>query len=511
MVAEKENKTGKVYLVGAGPGDEGLITVKGLECIKKADVLVYDRLATDRLLNYAGERAEKIFVGKKPDKHEYTQDDINKVISQKAKEGKTVTRLKGGDPFVFGRGGEEAEVLASEGVSFEIVPGVTSAVAAPAYAGIPVTHRGISSSFSVITGHEDPTKETSQINWEKLATATDTLCFLMGMSNLDKITDNLMKYGRAKETPVALIRWGTRSVQQTLTGNLENISDKAKENGFKAPAVIVVGGVVDLREKLSWFDNKPLINKRIVVTRARSQASDLSNNIKELGGEPVEFPAIKIVPPESYEMLDFSISKIAYYDWLIFTSINGVEKFFERFFYHGRDIRELCGIKICAIGPKTREGLEKRGLSVEVMPTEYKAEAVLEQLKTKVNSNEKVLIPRAQVAREILPQTLKKMGLEVDVAPTYMTVREKEKAPMLKKALENGEVDAITFTSSSTVENFVEMIDVDNLAKLLENVFIACIGPITAKTCERLGVKVDSVAKEYTIPGLVETLLEDLE
>ncbi len=505
------SKKGKVYLIGAGPGDEELITLKGLQCIKDADAVVYDRLATDRLLNHVRENARIIFVGKMPDKHVYTQDEINETLVELAKEGKTVARLKGGDPFVFGRGGEEALVLAYEGIDFEVVPGVTSAVAAPAYAGIPVTHRGISSSFSVITGHEDPNKELSQINWQSLATATDTLCFLMGMSNLESIVDKLIKYGRPPTTHVAIIRWGTRPLQQTLIGNLENIVERAREKDFKAPAVIVVGEVVDLNADLKWYDDKPLINKKIVVTRARSQASDLSSRIKALGGEPLEFPSIKIVPPDdSYEHLDNSLAKISSYDWLIFTSINGVEKFFDRYFSHDRDIRELGNIKICAIGPKTKEGIEQMGIKVDVIPSEYRAEAVLEAMKPKVKKGEKILIPRAKIAREILPKSLAEMGLEVDVAPAYMTVRETENAETLRKALENQEIDAITFTSSSTVENFVQILGADDYVSLLENVFIACIGPITADTCKKLGIKVDKIAREYTIPGLTETLLEGL-
>lgn len=507
---KKSNERGYVYLVGAGPGDEELITVKGLECIKKAEVLVYDRLASEKFLDYADKEAELIFVGKMPDRHVYTQEEINELIVSKAKEGKTVTRLKGGDPFVFGRGGEEALLLAEENITFEVVPGITSAVAAPAYAGIPVTHRGLSSSLSVVTGHEDPTKETSQLNWKELSTATDTLCILMGVSNLESIVDNLIKYGRSPKTPAALVRWGTRPLQKTLVGTLEDITRKAREHGFSAPSVIIVGDVVNLKDKLSWFENKPLFNRRIIVTRARQQASDLSRRIKELGGEPLEYPAIKIVSPDSYEKIDAAINDLRSYQWLIFTSINGVELFFQRLFSHGKDIRELKDIGLCAIGPKTREGLMAKGLKVDVVPEEYRAEAVVNELKARTGKGDNVLIPRAQVAREILPESLREMGLKVDVAPVYKTVKEENKISGLKEILENKEVDAITFTSSSTVKNFAMLLGNGDHERLLNDVFVACIGPITTETCESMNIKVDVVAKEYTIPGLVDALLEGL-
>ncbi|WP_205842114.1 uroporphyrinogen-III C-methyltransferase [Natranaerobius trueperi] len=497
---------GKVYLVGAGPGDEGLITKKGIDCIKKADVIIYDRLISNDILTYANETTEFIYVGKVPNNHTLTQEEINQLLIEKAEAGYTVTRLKGGDPFVFGRGGEEAKALHDRKIKFEIIPGVTSSIAAPSYAGIPVTHRNVSSSFSVITGHENTDKPNSSLSWDKLATATDTLCFLMGIGNLENIVENLIKHGRDPNTPVAIVRWGTFTDQYTLTGDLTNIVQKVKKHNVKSPGVIVVGEVVNLRSSLNWFETKPLFGKKILVTRARSQASELSRNIKELGGEPVEFPTIKVEPPTSLDELDNAINNLGDYHWLIFTSQNGVNFFFHRLFYHQLDVRSLANIKICAVGRKTRECLEDKGLLVDVVPKEYRAEGLIEALKGKVKKEEKVLFPRAKKAREILPKALKDMGLEVNVVPTYQTVKESTAQEEIKTLLQENEIDAITFTSSSTVENFVDLIGTEGL----ENVDTFSIGPITEKTCNDLGIKVNATSDEYTIEGLVDVLTRRL-
>lgn len=499
-------KQGMVYLVGAGPGDPGLITVKGLECIKKADVLVFDRLAAKRLLSFAPQGCEMIYVGKLPDRHTLRQEEINRLLVEKALQGKTVTRLKGGDPYIFGRGGEEAELLAQNGVPFEVVPGITSAVAVPAYAGIPVTHRDFTSSFAVITGHEDPTKDESSIAWEKIATGIGTLVFLMGVGNLPLIVEKLVQNGRAADTPVALIRWGTRPEQQTLTGTLADIVEKARQAGFTSPAIIIVGEVVRLRDTLSWFEKKPLFGRRVVVTRSREQASDLSRRIEELGGEAWEFPAIEIAEPEDFGPMDEAIGRLNSYHWLVFTSVNGVHAFFARLRHQGRDIRDLKGAKICAIGPKTRESLEQMCLRVEYVPAEYRAEAVLEGLKGKLRPGERVLLPRADIAREILPKTLWQMGAEVDNVVAYRTVRGGGDAALLKELLAEGMVHYVTFTSSSTVKNFVELLGADDLPGLLAGVKLVSIGPITSQAARDLGLNIDMEAKEYTIDGLVEAL-----
>jgi len=513
--------SGKVYLIGAGPGDPGLITIKGLECIKNADVVLYDRLVSKKIISYAREGAEIIFVGKSPERHTLTQEEISSLLLQKAREGKTVARIKGGDPFVFGRGGEEAFYLAENGVPFEIVPGVTSAVAVPAYAGIPVTDRRYASSFAVITGNEDPQKERNRQNetTEKknihahlsadsdLLTGAGTLIFLMGMANLPSIVETLILSGRSPKTPVAVIQWGSTAGQRTLCGNLLDIVEKAKAANFKNPAVIVVGEVVKLRNKLNWFEKKPLFGKRVLVTRSRHQASKLSKAIEELGGEPVEFPVIKIVPPEDYTPLDKAIEYLRCYSWIIFTSENGVESFFKRLLEKGKDVRELCGIKLCAIGPKTASALEKKGLKADYVPEEYRAEKVVEGLKDKISPGQSVLLPRADIARKVLPDRLKDLGVEVHEVHAYRTVQGEGDADYITDLLRAGKIDIVTFTSSSTVRNLENMLAVHNAKDLFSEVTVACIGPVTAATAREYGMQVDIEAEEYTINGLVEAII----
>ena len=505
------NKQGLVYLIGAGPGDPGLITVKGLECIKQAHVLVYDRLASPRLLAYARPGAETIFVGKQPDQHTLTQSEINALLVQKARQGLTVARLKGGDPFVFGRGGEEAEELVKHGIPFEVVPGITSAVAVPAYAGIPVTHRDFTSSVAIITGNEDPTKESSNIEWAKLAAGTGTLIFLMGMGNLPAIAERLVEFGRSPQTPVALIRWGTRPEQKTLVGNLANIAALAAEQGFKNPAIIIVGEVVTLRDRLKWFENKPLFGQRVLVTRSREQASVLSELIASLGGEPIEFPTITIDEPEDFAPLDQAIENIAAYQWIIFTSANGVKSFMKRFRHLNRDIRDLKGIRLCAIGPQTGKELRSLALNVDYIPAEYRAEEIVAGLSDKISGGDKILLPRADIARKLLPEALKELGAKVDEVVAYRTLAASANACAIKELLAEGKINLVTFTSSSTVRNFVTLLGIEPAStSLLQRTRIACIGPITAHTAAELGLKCDIVAAEYTIPGLIKAILADI-
>ncbi len=500
---------GIVYLVGVGPGDPGLITIKAIEKIKGSDVLVYDYLANKKFLEYAKDGAEVIYVGKRGGCHTLPQDEINEVLIQKAREGKVVARVKGGDPFIFGRGGEEAMVLVENNVPFEIIPGISSAYSVPAYAGIPVTFRGVTSTVAFITGHEDPTKDGTDIDWEKISTGAGTLVFLMGVHNLAKIVHQLIRYGRRETTPVALIRWGTLPRQEILTGTLANIVDKVEQENFKPPAIIIVGDVIKLREKLKWFETKPLFGKRILVTRSRSQASDLVELLEKNGAEPIEFPTIKIVPPDDFAPLDSAIANLETYDWAVFTSVNGVDYFFERLKASGKDLRELKGVRIAAIGPATAKRVESLNLLVDYVPDEYRGEAVVEGFKKAGVSGLKILIPRAEVAREVLPDQLREMGATVDVAVAYKTVTDESKSDEIKSLLAKGKVDVITFTSSSTAKNFVKSLKGSDLEKLLENVAIACIGPITAETTRNLGLKVDIEAKEYTIPGLVEAICQD--
>ncbi len=496
---------GKVYLIGAGPGDPGLITEKGKKVIERADVIVYDYLANPRLLSYAKPGAEKIYVGKKGGCHTLSQEGINQLLVEKAKEGKIVARLKGGDPFLFGRGGEEAEVLVEAGIEFEIVPGVTSAIAAPAYAGIPVTHREHTSTFSMVTGHEDPTKETSAISWDALA-KIGTIAFLMGMKNLPRICENLKKAGKAPETPVAVIQWGSTPRQRVVTGTLDDIVERVQRAGLGPPSIILVGEVVKLREKLSWFEKKPLFGKRILVTRTREQASQLVETLEQMGAECLEIPTIKIVPPESFEVLDEALRELESFDWVIFTSVNGVKYFFDRLFALGKDARAMAKAKVAAIGTATAELIKSYGLLVDLLPKEFRAEGLLEVLMKEDLSGKRVLIPRALEAREILPEKLREAGAEVVVAPAYQTIIPEEETEAARRAFREG-VDVVTFTSSSTAKNLLKMLG-EEARELLSGVVLASIGPITSETLRRAGFEPTVEAQEYTIPGLVKAIVD---
>jgi uroporphyrinogen III methyltransferase/synthase len=497
---------GKVYLIGAGPGDPGLITVKGLECVKKADVIIYDYLANERLLDQRRPGAELIYVGKQGSRHTLPQDQINTLIIRKAQEGKVVARLKGGDPFIFGRGGEEAEELVDNGIPFEVVPGVTAATSVPTYAGIPLTHREHTASVAFVTGHEDPTKPESKVHWDRIATGIGTLVFFMGMKNLQNIVDNLVTHGRDPETPVALIQWGTRTDQRVVTGTLRDIVPKVKEAKLGPPAIIVVGEVVRLREKLNWYESKPFFGKRIVVTRSRDQASVFSEMLIDRGATTIEFPTIDVVPPASWDELDRAVAAIEAYDWLIFTSANAVKFFMDRLRGLGKDLRILKGVNICTVGPKTAEALEARGLRADLIPGDFKAEGVLAALGGVQVKGRKFLVPRAKVARELIPDKLRELGAEVTVATAYENVKPAADVERAKKLFEEKKISVVTFTSSSTVHNFVEMLGRKEYKTLLDGVAVACIGPVTAKTAEEYGLKTDIMPKEYTIPALVDAM-----
>jgi len=499
---------GKVYLVGAGPGDPGLLTLKGLEAIKEADCLIYDFLANSRLLEHARAGVETIYVGKKGSEKTLPQEDINKLIIKKARSGKTVVRLKGGDPFIFGRGGEEAEELASAGIEFEIVPGVTSAIAAPAYAGIPLTHRDLSSAVTFITGQENPLKERSSIAWDRLSTGRGTLVFLMGWRSLPLIVEKLLENGWDSKTPVALVRWGTLTKQVCLTGTLADIVALASEKELRPPVVTVVGDVVSLREKLNWFETKPLFGKRVLVTRTLEQSGDFTRALEAQGADPIAFPTIKTTAPASTKELDRAIKKLSSYDWAIFTSVNGVKYFFDRLYKLGCDIRELKGVKICAIGPMTARAIAGRGINVDLTAKEFKAEGVLEAFGKRKIKGRKFLLARAASAREVIPDEIRRLGGKIDVAPAYRTVRPAKAAGELRELFGEGMVDVITFTSASTVTNFVSMFTKKELPGLLKGCTIAAIGPITAKAAEVNGMKVDIMPKEYTIPSLTQAMAE---
>lgn len=503
-------KKGFVYLVGAGPGDPGLFTIKGKELLERAEVVVYDRLVSPEIIAWANPQAEMIYVGKESSRHTLSQDEINALLAEKAAQGKMVVRLKGGDPFVFGRGGEEALYVRERGFGFAVVPGISSAIAVPAYAGIPVTHRDATSSFAVITGHEKPGKEVSSINWELISTGIGTLVFLMGVENLQYIVNNLMENGRSPETPVALIRRGTMPDQEVISGRLNDIVARVREAGLKPPAIIVVGETVDLRQELGWWETGPLWGKRIMVTRSRHQASVLVKKIKELGGEAIEFPTIEITEEEDLDKLYEAFKNIESYHWIIFTSVNAVDIFFRELKSQGHDIRSLAGIKIGAIGPATSERLQKYGLLVELMPDEYQAEGLVKELQTMMAPGQRVLLPRARGARDILPLQLGDLGAEVEeillyqaVVPSY--INDVNIAELLQQT-----IDYITFTSSSTVTNFIDIIGNQQAEELSGRMKVACIGPITAEKAREKGLKVDIIASEYTIDGLLQSILTDL-
>jgi uroporphyrinogen III methyltransferase / synthase len=500
-------KPGKVFLIGAGPGDPGLLTLKGMSCIQKADVVVYDFLASPELLAHASASAQIIYVGKKGGDHTLPQDKINALIVEKAKQGLTVARLKGGDPFIFGRGGEEALELVAAGISFEIVPGVTSAIAAPAYAGIPLTHRDYTATLAIVTGHEDPTKATSAINWQSLAQGMGTIVFLMGVKNLPEITRNLIANGMSEDTPAALIRWGTTPEQETVSGTLKTIADKVIAAGMKPPAVFVVGGVVSLRERLKWFENKPLWGKRVIVTRAREQASDLVKRLSDLGAICLETPTIEVVPPQDFQPLDRAIANLSDYHWVVFTSVNGVSAFFDRLFLRNKDARSLGGLKTVSIGPATAARLLSFGVTSDILPESYRAESIIEAFSGKDIRDQKILLPRAEQARPILPVELEKMGAQVDEITAYETRSVPGQADAILGHLEKKTVDLVTFTSSSTATNFKSLLPQDRFAELMEGVTVACIGPITAQTAEKLGFTVDIVADTFTIEGLCDAIL----
>lgn len=501
---------GMVYLVGAGPGDYRLISIKAVDCLKMADVVVYDRLADDRILQWAPDDAEYIYVGKASSNHTMKQEDINQLLVDKAAEGKCVVRLKGGDPFVFGRGGEEGLLLQQNGLPFEIVPGITSAISVPAYAGIPVTHRAVATSFAVVTGHEDPTKAKSNMRWEHLSTGVDTLVFLMGVANLPHITKKLIENGRPADTPAAVIRWGTKPEQRVLMTTVGTAAEDVAKAQLKPPAIFIVGEVVRLREKLQWFDEPkthPLFGKTVLVTRARSQASKLTARLEQLGAKVIETPAIRLeAPADGYKALDEAIARLADYQWLIFTSANGVERFFDRLLAAGRDARALGYAKLAAIGTATAEKLKQYGLMADVIPQEFRAEGIIEALKGKLPPHAKILLPRAQEAREILPEKLRELGAAVDVAPAYQTVCSDVDGEALREQLAGGVIDLVTFTSSSTVRNLIQIL---GSAAPLQTVKTACIGPVTADTARQNGVEPDMVADTYTIDGLVETIKQD--
>ena len=497
----------KVYLIGAGPGDPGLFTLRGRDCLAAADVVIYDALANDALLGHARKDAELIYVGKVAGDHALPQDGINRLLVEKAREGKVVARLKGGDPYIFGRGGEEAEALLEAGIPFEEVPGISSTIAAPAYAGIPLTHRNFASSVTIITGHENPDKPGSVHNWQALAQSASTLVFVMGMKNLPDIARNLLDAGMDPATPAALVYRGTTPRQRSLVATLAALPQAAVDQGFSNPSVIVVGKVCSLHDQLGWFEQRPLFGRSVVVTRAREQASGLAQELVQLGADVIQCPTIEISPLPDYAELDAAIDRLSEYAWLIFTSVNGVRWFWKRLEAAGKDSRALGLCRVAAIGPATAEALEARGIRPDFIPERYVAEGVVEGLlaRGKVDGV-RMLLPRAAKAREVLPDELRKAGARVDVISAYETIPAAARKDEVLERMRAGTLDCVTFGSSSTVENFLSLIPAETL-RAHPDVRLAAIGPVTAKTLEAHGLPCHIMPEEYTIPALVQALV----
>lgn len=497
-----KKSTGKCFLVGAGPGDLGLVTLRAKERIEQADVIIYDYLSNPEMLKWAPESAELIYVGKKAGAHTLTQDEINALLIEKAQSGKQVVRLKGGDPFVFGRGGEEAQALAVADVAFAIVPGITSAIAGPAYAGIPVTHRGKNSHVTFFTGHEDPEKSETSIDFRALAQLGGTQVMLMGVERIESIAREMLASGMRSDLPVALIRWATTGRQETLVGNLENIAQRVAEKGFAAPAVAVFGEVVALREALNWFENQPLSGKRIVVTRTRTQAGVLSGQLRALGADVIELPTIRIEPPADLRAFAELVQDAHAYDWIVFTSPNGVTAFFELFYKLYDDAREIGGARIAAIGPATAQRIKEFHLHVDLQPEKFVAESIVREFRKEGGvENLRILLARAEKARDLLPRELAALGAIVDEGFAYRTVPEtRDDSGARRRLLEEG-ADLITFTSSSTVENFLAL-----GLPWPAGMKVASIGPVTSKTARDLGLEVAVEARRHDIPGLVDAV-----
>src|SRR6184192_3029268 len=502
------SKSGKVYLVGAGPGDPGLVTLRAKECIENAHVIVYDHLANPEMLSWAREDAEIIYAGKEPGEDQNLgQREINALLIEKAGEGKQVVRLKGGDPFVFGRGAEEAQAIAEAGIPFEVVPGITSSIAGPAFAGIPVTHRAHNSHVTFFTGHEDPAKTESAIDYAALAKLGGTQVMLMGVERLGSITSEMLKHGVRGDLPVALVRWATTGQQETLTGTLGDIAQKAVTNAFAAPAVAVFGEVVTLRDKLNWYEKRPLLGKRIVVTRTRKQASVLSSKLRSLGADIIELPTIRIGPPIDLREFAELVQDAHMYDWIVFTSANGVEAFFNIFFKLYDDAREIGGARIAAIGPATAQRVKDFHLHVDLQPKEFVAEDVVREFKKQGSiENLNILLVRAEKARNVLPKGLSGWGAIVDEAFAYRNLPETRDPTGARQQLAKRGADLITFTSSSTVENFLSL-----GLPWPKRMRIASIGPITSKTARDHGLTVDVEARRHDIDGLAQAIREFFE
>ena len=498
------SSVGWVALVGAGPGDPELLTIRGRRYLESADVVIYDRLVDRRLLGHAPREAELVDVGKRPGESRDRQSDINALLVQRAQSGKRVVRLKGGDPFIFGRGGEEVAALAEASIPFEVVPGITSAIGAPTYAGIPLTHRGVASSLTIVTGSESPDKEGTLVDWDRLAKSNGTLSLLMSWQNLPAITQALIDGGRAEDTPTAVVQWGTWPNQETVVGQLVSIADSAKRAGLSNPVVVVVGDVVNLRAVSRWFDNRPLFGKRVLVTRSRTQSADLVDRLERAGAEPVEVPTIEIQPVEDTREIDSALARLTDYEWVVFTSTNTVEQLFERLDAMGHDARQFHAPRLAAIGTATATALGERGLVADLVSRESVSQSLIDGLQEQGVAGQRILLPGAEVRPERLRRGLEMLGAFVREVTLYRTVLPSSAGERLAEALESG-VDVVTFTSSSTVTNLMALLDGD--VYRIEEVGIACIGPVTAETARKAGLNVDILAEDSTAAGLVEAIV----
>lgn len=499
---------GKVYLLGAGPGDPGLITIKAKEILSQADVIVQDHLIAPELLDFCKKDAEIIYAGKRGGNHALPQSEINHLLISLARRGLQVARLKGGDPYIFGRGAEEAQELVKADIDFEVVPGVTAAAAAAVYAGIPLTHRKYASSVIFISGHEDRQKDQSVHNWSALAASGSTLVFYMTIKKLPSITARLIDSGMNPKTPAALVHWGATPRQKVLCAELGEIAAKAVQEDFQPPSLLIIGEVISLRSQLNWFERKPLFGVGIAVTRARAQAGKLSSALRELGARVFEYPVIKIEAVSNNLLLHQAIKELSNYAWIIFSSVNGVEIFWKELLASGHDARSLSKNRLAAIGPATAEALLSRGVRPDFVPEVYVGEALAEGLKEFGLAGTKILIVRATQARDVIPDELERSGAEVNVVPVYRTTQAEARAEYLLEALRAGDIQVITFTSSSTVKNFFMSVAQQEIVERRKGLTLAAIGPITAKTLEKFSFHVDITAEKYTIDGLVEALVD---
>ena len=503
-------QAGIVYLVGAGPGDPQLITLRGAECLRRADVVVYDALVNVRLLELASPHAECVPAGKRHGQRSMTQEAINQLMVERALAGQCVVRLKGGDPFVFGRGGEEAAALRASGMRYEIVPGVTAGVAAPACAGIPVTHRELASAVAFITGHEDPCKTTSTIDWSALARFPGTLVFYMGVSRLAGLAESLTQHGLAADTPVAVIRWGATPAQKSVTGTLSEIAARVHEAGVCAPAVVVVGRVVSLAEQLRWFEERPLFGQCIVITRPAHQASPLAERLADLGAEVLELPALRIEPPESWEAVDRAIAELNRYGWVVFTSANGVSHFLDRVLTLGRDARELGPVRIAAIGVATARELERYRLRADLTPDDARSESLVDTFRS-VGSAGRLLLLRADRGREALTAGLRAAGIAFDEVAVYRNIEETRWDPEVVDRIVQGQVDWITLTSSGVVRSLLAHLPEQAKTHLGVRTKLASISPITTQTARELGRAVAAEAATSSMDALVDAIVEQVQ